>query len=624
MSETYAGGLFLMSRIFAALPLLILLFCVFTAQAEPVSLQLIVQDEPVTSDLPLMVVNGSILVPLHVFAEHLGAEVIWDHHDKSATLKLPQHVLAMRVGETEVLVNGQERLMAVAPEITADTMMVPLRFVADLLNIRIVFDAEDMALRLTLPPDLTTAQAGLTDDEQKKPDEESLTADRDEVEVRTEPWALELDPDAEPQLQEISYLGGTRSRVFIDVKEYAGYESVLLTYPDRLVIDLLGVQSREIPDMVIDDTIIQRIRTSRFDDQTMRVVFDLNRSTGYEIHRWHDGGLEIEFNYQITEVGFTRQDSEPHLWFAANEEPPYHVIHLVEPDRLVLDFKNSTLIGGAKEFAVDDPVVRRLRVSQYLPSVTRVVMELDKPLTPLTVMDEGSRYHMGLFEGTPEQAQRHLAALSRPPEEEEPLADQEVEDIVQARAGDSTILRNRVIAIDPGHGGSDPGAIGPQGIFEKDVVLDISLKLGRLLEKAGAQVVYTRRDDTYISVFERPKIAQAARAEVLVSVHANAYLKQVARGTETLYNPANLDNFHLARALQRSLVDAIQLVDRGLVPRTNLALLNGASIPTALVEVAFVNHPEEEQLLISRAFQQRAAEGLFDGLVNYFSQYPTR
>lgn len=175
--------------------------------------------------------------------------------------------------------------------------------------------------------------------------------------------------------------------------------------------------------------------------------------------------------------------------------------------------------------------------------------------------------------------------------------------------------------IDPGHGGSDPGAIGPYGTFEKEVNLAIALFLGALLEEAGAVVHYTRAEDAYVSIFERPQMARDAGAEIMVSVHANAYLDdRIARGTETLYNPGNGQNKVLAQYLQTEIVKELQLYDRGLRQRTDLAVLNGSTIPTALVEVAFINHPDEEVLLRAPGFQAAAAQGIFNGIERYFAE----
>jgi len=284
--------------------------------------------------------------------------------------------------------------------------------------------------------------------------------------------------------------------------------------------------------------------------------------------------------------------------------------------RLGLDFQYTTLLDGAREIPVGDSTLRAIRVSQNSPSVTRIVLDLEGPMIPVQVEEINGRYEIILFEGTEEEYQALLA--QKAPEPEEP----EVVLPVEREIDDSLPLAHRMIVVDPGHGGSDPGTIGSVlGVFEKDVVLPISLELGRLLEENGAVVVFTRSDDRYVSHFDRAPIANAVNAEVLISIHANSYEGTAAKGVETLYNPLYLENFRFAEVIQRELVNYIGAVNRGVRPRTDLHVLNNANMPAALVEVGFVSHPEEEAMLNDPDYQKRIAEGLLMGIINFFRDY---
>jgi len=271
---------------------------------------------------------------------------------------------------------------------------------------------------------------------------------------------------------------------------------------------------------------------------------------------------------------------------------------------------------------VSDPPLRSIRVSQNTPSVTRIVLDLDSPMIPVNVEEVNGRYEIILFEGTEEEYQRKLAqeaeqqVLQEQPVDFTPLvpADREIDD--------SLPLAHRIIVVDPGHGGSAPGTIGTfLGVFEKDIVLAISLELGRLLEENGATVIYTRDADYYVSHFDRAPIANAVNAEVLISIHANSYEGTTAKGVETLYNPLYLENFRFAQAIQNELINHIGAVNRGVRPRTDLNVLNNANMPAALVEVGFVSHPEEEAMLNDPEYQKRIAEGLLMGILTFFRNY---
>ena len=154
------------------------------------------------------------------------------------------------------------------------------------------------------------------------------------------------------------------------------------------------------------------------------------------------------------------------------------------------------------------------------------------------------------------------------------MIDEIDETVVEHPIDIEDILKERIIVIDPAHGGLDPGTIGVGGAFEKDIVLAIGVQLGQRLEAAGALVVYTRKDDSYLSKFDRPKIADLVDAELFVSVHANYFDIQTVEGFETLYNPLYLENFRLAQTIQSELAKFLKGNSRGVRPRTDLAVLN--------------------------------------------------
>lgn len=560
---------------------------------------------------PMIVVNGYILIPITVLEQYMAAQLKYSSDLQEVNIEFPIMTIDMQVGTTNAYVNGEEQLLDVAPEYHNDELMIPLRFIADVLGFRLVFD-DSQRERATLVLYISEDIAQMVEAQ----DESSFGSFT--LPEFLDPSVLE-DSFERPILHDIEFIGGSRSQVFIDIEGYAAYESFLLTNPDRLVIDLCGVQWKKIPDQDIDGVIVQRIRSEQHDERTVRIVFELNKVTNYRIHRWPDGGLEIEFNYQIGDIGYYRdQEDIPRLWFKANEQPTFQQGALPSPLRLVLDFQDSTLLDGAREFTVDDSVIRQIRISQYTSSVARIVLDLEDnaPLTAAYVEQGDERYEIVFFEGTADEYQALL-------DQEDPIPAEPEIIVPEADPADADKpLYGRIIVIDPGHGGSDPGTIkNVLGVYEKEIVLEIGLRLGELLEEAGALVVYTRTDDSYVSTFDRPKIANLANAELLVSIHANSYEGTSARGVETLYNPLYLENFRLAQSVQSELAGYIEAVNRGVRPRTDLAVLNQAEMTAVLVEVGFVSHEEEVVLLTSSEYQQKIADGLFNGIQLFFITY---
>ena len=230
-------------------------------------------------------------------------------------------------------------------------------------------------------------------------------------------------------------------------------------------------------------------------------------------------------------------------------------------------------------------------------------------------------------------------------------------------AGDRSLIRalglkiGRIV-IDPGHGGHDTGTIGPEGLQEKDLVLDVSLRLGRLLEsRLGADVVYTRDDDTFIPLETRTAIANEKQADLFVSVHANSSPDPEARGVETYYlnftssadalevaareNAVSEKSIHelqdlvkkitlkekieesreLASDVQTSLYQGLSaknssLHNRG-VKKAPFVVLIGANMPSILAEISFVSNPVDEQRLQTPEYRQKIAESLYKGIAKY-------
>jgi N-acetylmuramoyl-L-alanine amidase len=215
------------------------------------------------------------------------------------------------------------------------------------------------------------------------------------------------------------------------------------------------------------------------------------------------------------------------------------------------------------------------------------------------------------------------------------------------------------IVIDPGHGGHDTGTIGPRGLMEKDLCLDVALRLGHLIEQKlpGAAVIYTRKDDSFIPLEDRTKIANEAKADLFISIHANSSHDPAARGVETYYlnfatseesmevasreNALAQESLHdlqdiikkiarnekleeskeFASDIQDSLAQRLQLVshsekNRG-VKKAPFVVLIGADMPSVLSEISFVSNPNDEKLLRKIDQRQRIADGLYRGIASY-------
>jgi N-acetylmuramoyl-L-alanine amidase len=181
------------------------------------------------------------------------------------------------------------------------------------------------------------------------------------------------------------------------------------------------------------------------------------------------------------------------------------------------------------------------------------------------------------------------------------------------------------IALDPGHGGIFPGAIGvnPFELREKDVMLALGLKVGKILKQAGHQVIFTRHEDKHLDenlsadLRKRIECANNAKAEVFVSLHCNAYSDPNPEGFETLYHPESPASEKLARAIQDSLVSTfVDHVNRGVKPK-DLFVLRFAQMPACQVEIEFISNPVQLEFLASPTSQGNLARAIADGIMDF-------
>lgn len=177
------------------------------------------------------------------------------------------------------------------------------------------------------------------------------------------------------------------------------------------------------------------------------------------------------------------------------------------------------------------------------------------------------------------------------------------------------------IFIDPGHGGTDPGAVNiALGLREADVNLDTALRLERILKNRGYETKMSRTTNKYVSLTERAALANEWGADYFISVHSNSNESPEANGTEVLYYPGSVKGEGLAREVLHQLVLQLRRPNRGIIPRPNLAVLRLTNMPAILTEMAFISNPTEALLLADPEFRQAAAQGIADGITQFIKE----
>ena len=339
------------------------------------------------------------------------------------------------------------------------------------------------------------------------------------------------------------------------------------------------------------------------------------------------------------------------------DQVQYEAHRLSRPERIYLDLPDTRLAASLfnKTIDVGDALLQRVRIAQPTHGVTRVVLET-KGASNFSVSLEPNPYRLVIELRTigAEPKPRAKVELFGPAEQAPSLLAKNPKNAAPASTpGGEPKLR---IVLDAGHGGWDLGTVGRKGLLEKDLVLDIVERLGRLVEKRlPASVVYTRTDDNYVALEKRAEVANLAKADLFLSIHANYSDYPSARGVETYYTntyssvrarsrengdaetaTSEVDwtkvdirgKVHesrlLAASIQRALYSTLSAKNPGLpnrgVKRAQYVVLTGTSMPAVLAEVSFVSSPTDENNLQSSSYRQRIAEALYQGVAHYAEQ----
>jgi N-acetylmuramoyl-L-alanine amidase len=322
---------------------------------------------------------------------------------------------------------------------------------------------------------------------------------------------------------------------------------------------------------------------------------------------------------------------------------------LFNPDRLYFDLKECLLSKkSGSSLAINDKVLKSVRVAQYKKGQVRVVFDI-KELDHFTafMLENPHRLVVDVY------AQMGDASRSST----------KLED--KRYAIEKQLNKIKTIVIDPGHGGKDPGAIGPRGLKEKDITLSVAKRLGKILKsRYSANVIYTRSKDTFVPLNERTEVANSKRADLFISIHTNASRKRGARGVETYFlnwtnnreamrvaarenkisikkmekmqnelqfilqdlarKNKNEESMRLAHSVQNSMISSLKKSYRKIenlgVKYAPFYVLVGAGMPSVLVEVSFISNREEEKRLASSRYKDKIAEAIAKGIDSYISQ----
>jgi N-acetylmuramoyl-L-alanine amidase len=413
----------------------------------------------------------------------------------------------------------------------------------------------------------------------------------------------------------------------------------------RLVIDD--------PTLEIDEKVIPLEMPAKILDNRVMIPLEVIKIIAEVDIKWENQTKTLFINTirpYLLEVRSYSHPDKTRVVIDLSEKTEFRADKLINPDRIFIDIMGSIakLEDTSKQIKIDDAVVKTVRTAQFNEEITRVVFDLYREARyELFSLIEPDRVVIDIFKSGEEAAiSETLTAKS----EEKPTPGPE-------------ITGKRVVIIDPGHGGKDPGAIGPTGLKEKEVTLRIALYLEKLLKNEGIPTYLTRSKDEFVYLENRTNFANQKNGFVFVSLHANSVLnhRPSAEGIETfllsskyigasardvadrenrasrahpevdtdlaliiadLEESANIKySFDFADIIQKKLVEYLKLENRG-IKQAPFVVLKGANMAAVIVEVGFISNPKEEKLLKTNKFRENAAQALFEAIKYYVENTP--
>jgi N-acetylmuramoyl-L-alanine amidase len=420
------------------------------------------------------------------------------------------------------------------------------------------------------------------------------------------------------------------THIVVALDDTVKFKAVKIASPDRIYFDLsrakLGAKLSNQP-VDVQSGLLKSIRVAQNKPSVVRLVLDVDGAKDYSAYllgKPYRLVIDVRANSAATAA---KNVPAPTAAAVADDKTEAPMAKTVSVERLAASspaaVSETVVVSSSKKTAPEQPTAKT--AARAAANVTPILLK--KKATSVAALE--------------------------PPTEPKPT-----------REGDRSLTRvlglkiSRIV-IDAGHGGHDTGTIGPHGLMEKDLCLDVALRLGALIEQKlpGAEVIYTRKDDTFIPLEERTAIANEAKADLFLSIHANSSHDPDARGIETYYlnfatsaesmevasreNANSQESLHdlqdliqkiarnekieeskeLANDIQDTLTARMQLISHGEknrgVKKAPFVVLIGANMPSVLSEISFVSNPGDEKLLRKPEQRQRIADGLYRGVATY-------
>lgn len=631
----------------------------------------ILDNKQLSFEVPPVIENGRTLVPLRAIFEAMGANVQWNNSTRTVTATKATTTVVLPVGSTAPTINGSAQKLDVPAKIVNDRTLAPLRFVGEAFGGKVAWNGTTRMITITTPFALLPSNP----DTPAKPDKEQekkykvAAVNEGTVNLRSGP-ASDYDKIDEAQTGEKLVIldekngwyqvsrGAKRGWLAGWVIDVAWEEGEPIIDPeDSSADDRPGSSDSDISDP--DQEIITKpekpsedviwLSSSR-DETGIKITMESGARLKADIKETRSK-ITYEFEDRNVEgLNFIKESvAGKDLKVRGKNEENNALVEIEIP--YGTEYQTASEEGGKIEILTIPNFIAGVERKPFGSSGERLIIKTIAPVKCTAEQDNDKleikleNVFMGKARDEYEYSSELLEGMTvKESGKSDTVLIIDTKDLGKyafGAGGDGNDLniiltgkanikprKENLVVIDPGHGGIDSGARG-NGLLEKDPNLEIALKIGKLLEKKGIEVEYTRTTDKTVGLEERSEIANKLNAALFVSVHNNSTLGGPDKqGTEThYYAPVNdpelflqkAERERLATIIQKHMMNKLKRVNRG-VKHSNFSVLRNTKMPSVLCEIVFVSNPEEARLLKQPYFKNLAAEAIATGIAEYMGK----
>lgn len=389
---------------------------------------------------------------------------------------------------------------------------------------------------------------------------------------------------------------GDKTIVTLKMDNHKGYKYYRLTNPNRIAVEFNNIKSDNKTIETASNN-ISGISLEALSDNSIRIIIDLNEMANFSVSDLQDG-CKITIEKPIN-TNLSYENSYDRVYFSLKnirladikeENNRSYIAERYKHEYDAENFKYTITIDAASSLSLKDEVYN---IDDSRVSTVEIYRDKETQDTKIIINAKQEFVYLTSYNDKRMQSEINL--------------------LTPAKEGEALVV------IDAGHGGEDPGANNGK-ILEKDLNLDIALKLEALLKKNNVKTFMLRQDDTFVGLYDRPYISNALNATLFVSIHNNAIDSAKTSGTETLYYPEAkgdpaFTGEKFAKMVQDALIDKLKSVNRKTVQRPGLVVLKYTKMPAILAEIGFLTNAAEVKNLTNPEFQQKAAEALNDSIL---------